>query len=248
MKQPNTTNKILITQLFWAEDRELAMKLTKLLVDLEPKHSDLADILFVSRFDCPHDAPAEAWAARKFNTYSYTSTRRGTGWPNGCNSIFFGALEWIYHKMAANKIPHYKAVLILGPDSAPLSRDWLPKLHKNWDDATAAGKVYMAGALIEHGGREHINGDCVLLSGDLKFLKWLTVKVGDVKLSAGWDWYLAAAFKQWGWADFPSIKSYWRIPAFTQDDWANCVKQGVDWVHGVKTDELLTISRNNLLV
>lgn len=238
------TNKILITQLFWEGDRDQAMKLTKLLVDLEPKHSDLADLLFVSRFDCKHDSVTESWASRKFNTYSYTSTRRGTGWPNGCNSIFFGALEWIYHKMAGGKIPHYKAILILGPDSAPLSKDWLPKLHQNWDKLK---NVYMAGALVEGGGREHINGDCVLLSGDLKFLKWLAVKIGDVKLSAGWDWYLASAFKQWGWADIPSIKSYWRIPQFTQEDWTSSVNHGIDWVHGVKTDDLLLLSRKNLL-
>lgn len=239
------SDKILITILFWKNDRAQAMRLARLLADLEPGHSNAADILFVSRFDCKHDVVTEKYVARKFNIYSYTSTRRGVGWPMGCNSIFFGAMEWIYHKISGAKIPNYKAVFLLAADSAPLRRDWLAWLCKAWDDAQA-NKVRVAGALLP-GAHEHINGDCIMFSGDLKFLKWLALDVQDIPNRGGWDWLLADRFKQWGWQDFPSIKSLWRKPGMTQEEWDSLYGEGVCWVHGIKTNDVLDLTRKNLL-
>lgn len=239
------SDKILITFLFWKNDRAQAMKLARLLADLEPEHSTQADILFVSRFDCKHDVETEKYVARKFNIYSYTSTRRGVGWPLGCTSIFFGAIEWIYHKMAGGKIPQYKAVLILGADSVPLRRDWLAQMHMAWDSANKVTEICAAGALIPNPMRDHINGDCCLLSGKLSFLKFLAVNIQDGKV--GWDWALAPEFKKRGWADFSFVKSLWRCPTFTQEDWDRFVEVGVSWIHGVKDFSLLELSRKNLL-
>jgi hypothetical protein len=239
------SNKILITILFWKNDRAQAMKLARLLADLEPDHSISADILFVSRFDCKHDVETEKYAARKFNIYSYTSTRRGVGWPLGCTSIFFGAMEWIYHKMAGGKIPQYKAVLILGADSVPLRRDWLAQMHMAWDAANKVTEICAAGALIPNPARDHINGDCCMLSGSLSFLKYLAVNVSDG--TVGWDWALAPEFKKRGWADFPFVKSLWRCPTFTQESWDQFTAARVSWIHGVKDFSLLELSRKNLL-
>lgn len=227
------------------------MELAQLLADLEPKHSQQADILFVSRFDCPHDVKAEREVSRKFNVFSYTSKRRGVGWPIGCNSIFFGAMDWVYNNIAYGKVPHYKAVLFLGADSCPLKKDWLTQMHYAWDSANKVGPTYVAGALIPGvpgEGHDHINGDCMMLSGDLKFLKWLAIGVQDIKFSAGWDWLLAHDFEtRWGWADFAFIKSLWRRPTFSASDWDEFTRQGVSWIHGVKDFSLIKLARKNLL-
>jgi len=239
------SDKILITILFWQQDRAQAMQLAKLLADLEPEHCKSADILFVSRFDCKHDVEAEKYVSRKFNIYSYTSTRRGVGWPLGCTSIFFGAIEWVYGKIMGKKIPHYKAVLILGADSVPLRKDWISQMNAAWGAANKTKEIFVAGALIPNPARDHINGDCCLLSGKMNFLKFLAVGVQDGKV--GWDWALADSFKKWGWADFPFVRSLWRCPTFTQSDWNAFSAAGVSWIHGVKDESLLELSRKNLL-
>lgn len=234
--------------MFWEGDRAQALKLSRLLADLEPAHSTQADILFVCRFDSKQDPQTVAYVSRKFNVFTHTSKRRGTGWPNGCNSLFFGAMEWVYHKMASAQALHYKAVLILGADGVPLRRDWLTVFHEGWK---AAQPCFLAGAWLPDasgGGHDHINGDCALFSGDLKFLHWLAVKVGDVSVSAGWDWILSESFKQWGWANFPFVKSAWnRREAFTEENWTQEIEAGTVWFHGQKNDDLLDMARKKLV-
>ncbi len=245
MKAP-ATNKILLVIPFWEGDKPQAMKLAKLLADLEPKHSDQADLLFVSRFDCAHDIAAEKLVSRKFNTFSYTSKRRGTGWPMGCNALFFGAMEWAFHKVNAGQVPAYKAVLILAGDGAPLQKDWLSFF------LAEVGQAAVAGALIESvpgfDGYPHINGDTMLLSGDVEFLRWLALGVGDISTVVGWDWALAPAFKARGWKNLPFVKSGWnkRTP-FTDEEWSGQQAAGVVWFHGQKGNSLLDLARKKLL-
>lgn len=231
--------------MFWEGDREPAMKLAKLLADLEPMHCEQADFLFVSRFDSSHDDDTVRYVSRKFNVHKHISKRRGTGWPMGCNAIFFGMLEWAYHKMAAGLVPNYKSILVLGADGAPLKADWLSYFVNNQHP-----DIFVSGALIPDpiNGHDHINGDCALLSGDLKFLKWLTLGVGDVSVVAGWDWILSEDFKRRGWQNLPFVKSVWNRPGrFTQDDWDKEVKAGTVWYHGVKNYDLMNLARKNLL-
>lgn len=244
------TNKTLIALLYWEKDKPQAMKLARLLADLEPGHSEEADILFVARFDCKHDDQAIQYVSRKFNVFKHTSKRRGEGWPLGCNSIFFGMLEWVYYKMASAQVPHYKNVLIIASDGAPLASDWISRFQKKWIEVNAARPTYVAGALIldPANGHDHINGDACMLSGDLKFLKWLTLGVGDVSVVAGWDWVLSSEFARWGWCDFPFVKSVWNRPVvFTQKDWDEETQAGTVWFHGQKGSSLLDLARKNLL-
>jgi hypothetical protein len=83
------SNKILITIPFWNGDKDQAMKLARLLADLQPVHSTTADVLFVSRFDTKHDKQTIDYVSRKFNVYYHVSQRREVGWPHGCNGTFF---------------------------------------------------------------------------------------------------------------------------------------------------------------
>jgi hypothetical protein len=189
-------------------------------------------------------------AVRAATVSGQSGTRRGTGWPRGCNSLFFGMLEWAYHKMAAGQVPNYKAIFVVGPDGAPIKKNWLQLLTTAWDVANKKQKIYVAGAMVDGSpeGKKHINGDAMLLSGDLAFLKWLTLDISDIKIAAGWDWILAGAFEKRGWKDFPFVKSIWRRTApFTQADWDAENTFGTVWYHGIKTDDLLDLSRKNLV-
>lgn len=245
------SNKILITLLFWDGDRNQAMKLARLLADLEPAHSNRADFLFVSRFDCAHDLKTIEYVSRKFNVFNHTSKRREVGWPLGCNGLFFGSMEYIYYRMTVGKLPNYKAVLILGADSAPLKRGGIEYLHQMWDDASAKKKIFAAGAMLPDvdpvRNNTHINGDCMLLSGRINFLKWLVYEVRDISVPAGWDWLLAKSFEKWGWANFPGVKSIWRKENFTEADWDHESNEGTVWFHGTKDHSLLELARKKLL-
>lgn len=232
--------------MFWDGDKPQAMKLARLLADIQPGHSNEADFLFVCRFDSSHDDAVVRHVTRRFNTYTHRSKRRGVGWPVGCNSLFFGSLEWVYHMMAGGKVPCYRNVLILGADSVPLTVDWLKNMRAYWDELQKHTEVFVAGAMGEAGGRMHINGDCMMLSGRLDFLKWLAVTIGDITVPAGWDWVLNDEFKRWGWADFPFVKSLWRKATFTRQEWDYAKNLGWEFVHGVKDDTLLDLAREQL--
>lgn len=248
-KDLEPSGKILIAIPFWQGDRDQVGHLAKLLADLEKKHSDRADILFVNRFDCrPLDAAAIRYVARRFNVYQHKSARKETGWPCGCNGLFFGTLEYVYHMMEAKKIPAYKAILNLASDVVPLVPDWIDYLHQQWEflPANLRHPVYAAGALIG-GDHPHINGDAFLYAGDQKFLKWLVRDVGGIKVRAGWDWVLAPNFRDWGWANIPGIHSLWQTPTMPDAVAAEWRKNGAVLIHGVKDNSLLTYARKVLV-
>lgn len=244
--QPRS-DKILLTIPFWEGDRNQVGLLAKLLTDLEPAHSSRADILFVNRFDCrPMDPAAIKYVSRRFNVHQHRSARKEVGWPSGCNGLFFGTLEFVYHMMAAGKIPSYKAVMNFASDVVPLQANWLAHMHDIWNALQQRGRVTNAGALID-GDHPHINGDAFLMSGDLDFLKWLVKDIGGIRQRAGWDWILAPQFQARGWANIPSIISLWQtktMPRAVAEEWR---KRGIVLIHGVKDDSLLAHARSILL-
>ena len=243
------TNKILVILPSWDGDRSASMRLARLLADTQPGPavSELADVLFITRPDSrPADSATIAHVSRKFKTWTTVSDRQETGWPAGCNGLFTGAINFAYQKMSANRLPRYKALFVCEADAIPLSRDWLQFLHREWDRVSRKG-AEVAGALVPAGvhGRAHINGGCTLLSADLKFLNWLTMRCGGSMMrdSGGWDWVLAPEFSRRGWADIPGIKSWWKTPSITQERLEQARKGGTVFLHGVKDQSCERFSR-----
>ncbi len=243
------SNKILLALQFWDGDKAQALQLARLLADLEPKHCDIADFLLVSRFDTAHDPATIKHVSRKFNTFSYVSKGRGTGWPAGCNDLLFGTLGWLFHKKQAGQIPGYKAIFTFEADGVPMRRDWISALRAAWDDANKVKPVCQAGAWLENGpddkGTGHINGNC-LLSGDLTFLKWFFNAAGSVTCNRGWDWWMAPKFKARGWANVPQIRSVWRYP-MSEELFLTGMGEKIIWWHGIKDLAGINLCRKHLL-
>lgn len=238
------SNKILVTIPFWDGDRYQVEIQAKFLADLQKGHSELADILFVNRFDAkPLRPEIIKYVSRKFNVMQYRSKRKETGWPSGCSSLWFGMLEYVYHKQVAKQIPHYKALFNMASDVVPLKRDWVEYLHAQWDAMQPAA---VAGALIE-GPRDHINGDAMLMTTRPDFLRWLVNEVGGIKQRAGWDWVLAPDFCARGWKNIDGIKSLWQTPTMTLQDAKVWMGRDVALIHGVKDASLLDAARKLLL-
>lgn len=249
--QQATSDKILITIPFWEGDRYQVEILVKLLADLQKNHSDRADILFVRRFDTkPLKPEIIKYVSRKFNVLQHRSARKETGWPCGCNGLFFGSLEYIYHMQTDGRIPQYKAFFNMAADVVPLRVDWIDYLQAKWDKLQKLQHpVKTAGAFLQgpEGTRDHINGDAMLFSTEPGFLRWLAKDVGGIRVRAGWDWVLAADFERHGWSNVEGIRSLWQtetMPRAVAEEW---IARGVVLIHGVKDDSLLKHARSFLL-
>lgn len=245
------SDKILIVLPFWDGDKRQASALATLMADLEPQKSKFADFAFVARHDCKQDMATVNYVSRKFSTYTVTSPRQETGWPNGCNGIFFGAVDWALRGISSAKIPRYKAIFLCASDSAPMTRDSLLYMHAAWDIVSKKG-AKIAGAMVGGnclgGNRAHINGDCTLISGDPEYLSWICRRAGDViRRRGGWDWILAPEFEARGWANLPGVTSQWKRPSFCEAEWDGYVAGGMKWLHGVKDYSLLDVCRKRLL-
>lgn len=245
MSVPTRSNKILIALQYYAGDRELAMQQARLIADLEPSFSEAADFLFMSRFDCKHDAETIKQVSRKFRCQQYRCRRRGVGWPIGPNELFFGLAEYVYHKIEAGQIPHYKAFLAFEADCVPLSRSWIAQLSNAWDEAQKRKLTFVAGALVQY-PEQHVNGN-MMLSGDLKFLHWLAKKIGGSPPATGWDFYLRAAFAQWGQENISIMRSHWGSKTCPDEVLGALIHEGVVFLHGIKDDSALKYSRKLLL-
>lgn len=237
--------KILLALQFWEGDKVQAMKLLRFVADLEPRHSPVADILLVNRYDCEPDPAACDYAARKFNIHSYRSKRRGTGWPHGCNELWFATMEWAASMLADKKCAPYKAIFTFEADGSPIFQDWLTRLSFAWDRAASKQKVYVAGPYIPP-PIEHINGNA-MFSTDPKFLSWVVRRVGGVPANVGWDYFLFPAFKRWGVGNLPEILSLYHTVGYTPEKFDELCSRGVAWVHGVKDTSLMECARERWL-
>jgi hypothetical protein len=238
--------KILLALQFWKGDRDQAMRVARLIADLEPRHSEFADFLFVSRFDCEQDISTIEYVSTKFNTHTYVNRhRRGTGWPHGCNDLWFGTMDHVYSFSEAKRFPPYKAVLTFEADACPLVPNWHRELSRLWDQHATPKGVKMFGAKVEY-PLPHINGNA-MFSGDLKFLYWISRLIGGCDPTKGWDFILAKDFKREGWADCPMMKSHWQKKTMPDEEIEALRSAGIVFLHGVKDDSVISHMRKKFV-
>lgn len=221
--------KLLIVFNYWSGDAARMMDAAQDIADLQPTFCEKADILFMSRFDCPHNYDVERKVALKFNVLSATCPRTDTGWPEGCNGLFYGTVDWLIEQKTSGTLPDYKAWLIFEADAFPLVTDWIEKLSEAWDKAG----VFVLGSRQKLPSL-HLNGNA-LYSLDLDFLKRITRKVVppwpyDVVLHNN----LRLVKPTWKVAATPLIRSTWRKATLKSDERQQFLKDGVVFLHGVQ--------------
>jgi len=231
--------KILLALQFWDGDKAQAMRVARLIADLETRMSDRADFLFVSRFDCPHDLDTIGYVARKFKVRHHVSRRRATGWPFGPNELWFETMQYAYeHTIDDKRIPEYKAVLTFEADALPLCPNWIPMLSDAFDQSQPACIV---GALLKYPGL-HVNGNA-LFSCEQNFSHWISRQVTGCTPHGGWDYVLAPRFKEWGWKDCALMRSWWKTPTLQREQFEQLQAQGVAFLHGIKDGSALDMVR-----
>jgi hypothetical protein len=229
------SHKILLMLPFWEGDKAQATALARLMADMHQRHSEDFDILFVARSDCKHDEAAIAHVKKRFDVFKHTAKRGPTGWPLGCNYLFYAAIEWGYNMSAAGRCPNYSGFFNCGADTCPLSMAAFPYVQTQAHEMAVA-RTKIGGALIPENvsGREHINGDAMMIANDPEFLKWMTKALISSNLTGGWDWALNESFRKRGWRDFPKVRSLWNTPTMTPSAITAIKNSGVLWLHGIK--------------
>lgn len=247
--------KILLALAYWEGDREQAERLADFISELEPRHSSEADFLLVCRFDSGHTPGVVQRLGRKFNVFSYKSPLRMTGWPAGCNATWEGSIQWAWSMTEARKVPAYKAILTFEADCVPTSKDWIQRLHKEWDELQGGrwdaeknvfAPVRIAGAMVSgEGVEQHVNGNC-LLSGEEKFLRWIVQKA-NIPATLGWDYFLRHQFEKFGWANVPGMRSLYNSHGYTEEKWQEIQDKKIFFIHGAKDATLINLARKHLL-
>ncbi len=233
--------KGIIAVQYWSGDRTKAMRLAKLIADIEPARREDVDFVFIARADCEHDRPSVDYVSRKFSVKTLRCLMRGVGHPWGCWVLWFSLMEWFYKQQAAN--PVYQWIFPFEADCVPISKDWINECHSEFIRLNAS----LVGSETFH-WQQHLNGN-LMATGDTKFLQWLVqgVTVTGVPQKSPWDIFLFPKFSQWGVGFSERIinRCGQRTMALKEFDYLQ--KHGWAFVHGVKDDSLYHWARTGLL-
>lgn len=159
---PYPPRGIVIALQFYEGDFHAAMRLARLLADIEPRRRDDAVLAFCPRFDLePSREQYETflYCGHKFGVMNVAIKRQGTGHPTAANEMWGGIMDVMSEGWRAGQL-HYPSVFFAEPDGCPLKRDWLDLLIAEHEQALCAGKR-VTGALMRH-AVPHVNGSMVL--------------------------------------------------------------------------------------
>lgn len=159
---PLPPSGLVVAVQYYSGDVAEAMRLVRLLADIEPVPRADATLALVRRFDMPELSIAEMAAAnharRKFPVLAFRSKREGVGHPDGCNALAAGAMDHLSTMWRAGTL-HRRAVFLVEADGCPLRRDWLDCVTEAHRWTVAEGKAVTGTAMSDVG---HINGSMVI--------------------------------------------------------------------------------------
>lgn len=144
---------------YWAGDEVAAMRLARLLADIEPARRKDVTLALVRRFDTP---PSDLmWKTAlhcgfKFGVMQLVSEREGAGHPRGCNELFAGMMDQLSAAWADGLLAAH-SVMAIEADGCPLRADWLDVLLREHAMTLAAGKR-VTGHLMTLTDFPHVNG------------------------------------------------------------------------------------------
>lgn len=157
--------------------------------DLLENPTDEAEILFFVRFDTDYPTTAlQSEAAKKFaKVHLSRCTRRGIGFPAGCNEMALGLFDYILsQKNEGQLFERIDSFLILESDCVITRRSWVEELRAEWQRMLSLGKI-VSGSLQPEGKwpgiEEHINAVALY---DAELLCYLP-SLNSCPPHRGWD-------------------------------------------------------------
>jgi hypothetical protein len=233
-------HKIILALQFWEGDKATAMRIARMMADIEPAFRDDVLFLFCARFDCVHDKETVEYVSKKFPVETYTCFRRCTGWPAGPNAIWHDVTNELAARRMRGGLQEYEAVFTFEPDVVPIRKDWIDQLHLEWKNTHEQGKSLTGCWLPFCGnGLGHINGN-MLLAIDLV----LRLRMVGSDPTTGWDDTWAPVLEP-HWVKAGWIKNLYRAVNVSDEDikaeWIPGVKPSL--IHGVKDDSVEKYAR-----
>jgi len=239
-------SKLMIAMQYWDGDKGQAEKFLRLITDMQEGYSTEAGVMISARFDSSIDEKLVEYVSRKFPVVTLVGRRRGTGWPFGCNEVWFETMLWLFGQRRSGRLLEYKAALTLEADDAPLAKDWIKRLSDAFDAARPAhviGHLHSWDRMNDQRkiASFHCNGNALFaLSPELE--RVLVARQG-VPANSPWDCHMAPAFKKLGWFSTPAVRSIYNTKGLKLKTFAWMRDRGGAFAHGVKDDSAFEIAR-----
>lgn len=153
---------MIIALQYYFGDEEKALKLARLLADIE--HSKTSHtLLLVRSFDTKESVELRrtvCYCARKFQVVKTKSNERRTGYPDGAYGLFHGAMTAAERLRVSGLVSWGEdSVFCCEADGCPLSLSWISILEEAHRMTLQSGKR-VTGAVMEQPYR-HVNGNLV---------------------------------------------------------------------------------------
>lgn len=229
---------------FFEADKEQAMKVARLIADLEDVFNPNVELIFAHRFDCePPENDVLFHCVQKMAVSLFRTSTRWYGWPAGCNAMALDCLKEARDRAQKNQWSRGDMVLLLEADACPLSRTWLADLHADWLQARDLGRILMGS--WRNSGPEcgHINGNCVVIPC------FLNVFNADRLFSQHVAWDAAIApYAEGFWIKSGLIKNCFQTQHISDEEIEKPeigLRPAV-LIHGIKSDDALNFARRKI--
>jgi len=161
---------IMIVIQYWSGDEPQALRLARLLADLERGRPGRPTplptrLVLARRFDCLVSVEASQtrdYCQHIFHTHLVQSSRRETGHPDGCFGLWAGTVDVLNMMLLGGILPWIECrhAFLAEADGAPIRRDWLDRMGEAHAVTTLQGKR-VTGAMMDW-PYPHVNGNMVM--------------------------------------------------------------------------------------
>lgn len=178
--------KLLLALCLSPGDLAQGVELLKLWADLEDTFNHAVTVAVCVRFDMDPNKSVPpsilSYVREKFKVITHRCSRKGIGWPAGCNALEVGVYEWFVERTRSGTLD-FDYIMLAEADTVPLRKGWTQEIINEAYD----NKVKMLGAYFtQEEGCAHINGNCVLHRTAWKQL----AGIWQVPSSKGWDCFI----------------------------------------------------------
>jgi hypothetical protein len=159
---PATPSGLVIAIQYWIQDVAQALRLARLIADIEKFPRKDATVALVRRFDMEEMSAEEHTTVRhvraKFPVLTFRAKREGTGHPNGPNAMAAGTMDHL-STMWRRGYLHRRAALLVEADGCPLRTDWLDCLVEAHQWTVLEGKAITGARMSDD---PHTNGGLIM--------------------------------------------------------------------------------------
>lgn len=228
---------MLVVLQYWKEDETRAMRLARVLANVENgRKRDGVTLVLARRGDCPESedlAQTRAECAEVFRVMTLRSPRPEVGHPDGCFGLWAGAARRLYELWIGGAFPWQagRTAFFCEADGAPIRRDWIDRIIHAHAASRAQGKR-VTGAVMDE-PMPHVNGNLIM---DLSLVADYP-SLMDCPSGVAWDLHAAPVLLQ---ETRPSmvIRNEYNTRAWTASSLMPIGRESA-WVHGFKDNSVL---------